>query len=192
VIRGSAPLLTATPSARLLIVGGHPDDPASRDERSRLRGVASALGVGAQVTFAGQIERARLRDYYCAADVFATTPWYEPFGITPVESMACATPVIGTNVGGIAYTVVDGETGFLVPPRSPDAIAERLAFCVSHPGVLDAMRPAARRRVHPRFTWSTIAGQIAEAYERTLELRAFEELLRAAPHMRRTVLQDAS
>jgi D-inositol-3-phosphate glycosyltransferase len=195
LIRGSAPVLAATPSARLLIVGGHPDDPASRRERDRLTSIASALGVARQVTFAGQVERERLRDHYRAADVFATTPWYEPFGITPVESMACGTPVIGADVGGISYTVLDGETGFLVPPRSPDAITDRLRWCLARPDAIAVMRPAARQRVHPRFAWSTIATEIADVYERTLELRTLEELLSEAPRasdVRRAALQDAS
>ena len=57
-----------------------------------------------------------LSRYYSAANVFVTTPWYEPFGITPIEAMACRRPVVGSATGGIKYTVVDGKTGFLVPP----------------------------------------------------------------------------
>ena len=79
------------------------------------------------VTFVGRRDRTELVDYYNAADVFVSTPWYEPFGITPLEAMACGTPVIGSNVGGIKFSVADGETGYLVPPNDPAALAERIA-----------------------------------------------------------------
>ncbi|MFS2021932.1 glycosyltransferase, partial [Massilia sp. CT11-108] len=75
---------------------------------ARLRALADTLGIAGHVQFAGQQPRAALRVWYGAADVFATTPWYEPFGITPVEAMACARPVVGADVGGIKSTVVDG------------------------------------------------------------------------------------
>ena len=78
------------------------------------------------MTFTGRRPRESLKLYYSAADVFVTTPWYEPFGITPLEAMACGTPVIGSSVGGIKYSVADGETGYLVPPRDPYALADKL------------------------------------------------------------------
>ncbi|MFX6637343.1 glycosyltransferase, partial [Acinetobacter baumannii] len=81
----------------------------------------------------GRREREALSDYYCAANVFVTTPWYEPFGITPLEAMACGRPVIGADVGGIRHTVVDGETGYLVPPHDPPALAERLKWLHDDP-----------------------------------------------------------
>ncbi|NLD70490.1 MAG: glycosyltransferase family 1 protein, partial [Limnobacter sp.] len=116
------------PGARLLVVGG---DSADADETltpeiARLRRVAVDCGVGARVTFTGHRSRKELRLYYAAADVFVTTPWYEPFGITPLEAMACARPVVGSAVGGIKYSVDDGVTGLLVPPRDPAALAAAL------------------------------------------------------------------
>ena len=72
-----------------------------------------------------------------------TTPWYEPFGITPVEAMACGTPVIGAAVGGIKETVRDGETGFLIPPKDPDALADRLAKMLAQPSLRRSMRQKA-------------------------------------------------
>jgi D-inositol-3-phosphate glycosyltransferase len=80
-----------------------------------------------------------LKYYYAAADVFISTPWYEPFGITPLESMACGTPVIGSNVGGIKYTVVDGETGALVPPEDPAALALKIEELVNDADGLQQM-----------------------------------------------------
>lgn len=115
--------------ARLLVVGGNSDVPSveATPEIGRLQQIAREEGVLEQVMFLGRRGRDTLREVYGAADVFVTTPWYEPFGITPVEAMACALPVIGANVGGIKYSVQDGRTGFLVPPEDPVALADRLA-----------------------------------------------------------------
>jgi D-inositol-3-phosphate glycosyltransferase len=152
--------------ARLLVVGGESDtaDPVRTPEIARLRAVAEAEGIVSRVLFTGRRGRDRLRTYYSAADVFVTTPWYEPFGLTPLEAMACGTPVVGAAVGGIPFTVVDGETGFLVPPRDPDAVAERLAALLADPGLRAAMGARGRRRVLARFTWGHVATAVERAY----------------------------
>jgi D-inositol-3-phosphate glycosyltransferase len=160
--------------ARLLIAGGESDDPdpEATPEIGRLRRIAEAEGVAESVTFAGRVGRARLKYYYSAADVFVTTPWYEPFGITPLEAMACGTPVIGANVGGIKYTVRDGETGYLVPPRDPGALAERLAHLHDHPALLAAMRGRAARHATEHFTWERVVARIAGIYDDVLHAPA--------------------
>ena len=111
-----------------------------------------AEGVADRVTFVGSRSRDELKYYYSAADVFVTTPWYEPFGITPLEAMACGTPVVGSNVGGIKFTVRDGETGYLVPAKDPAALAERIAYLYQNPKLLGVLSRQARapgqRSVH--------------------------------------------
>lgn len=156
---------------RLLVVGGNAEqpDPVATPELGRLMALAQALGVEQAVTFTGRRRREQLRYYYSAANVFVTTPWYEPFGITPVEAMACGTPVIGTAVGGIKTTVIDGETGFLVPPNDPDALAERLAWMHRHPHLAQRLGWAGMRRAYQHFTWRKVASQLASVYERVLE-----------------------
>lgn len=152
---------------RLVVVGGESAEPDERatPEIARLRGVARECGVAHRVTFTGQRQRADLRAWYVAADAFVTTPWYEPFGITPLEAMACGTPVIGSAVGGIQYSVVDGVTGYLVPPRDPEALAERLAYLHDNPAHADALGRAGIRRVRSMFTWDRIADELAGVYE---------------------------
>jgi D-inositol-3-phosphate glycosyltransferase len=152
--------------ADLLVVGGDVDRPSAPDtpELCRLRALALRLGVADHVIFTGQKPSADLRYYYSAANVFVTTPWYEPFGITPVEAMACARPVIGSRVGGIKSTVVDGETGFLVPARDPDAVAARLARLHDDPALATAMGEHGLRRAYQHYTWRTIAQQTAAIY----------------------------
>jgi hypothetical protein len=110
-----------------------------------------------------------LRDYYCAADVFVTTPWYEPFGITPLEAMACGRPVIGAAVGGIKHTVVDEVTGYLVSPNDPAALAERLARFHRNPELARAFGRAGIRRVRSSFTWRKVAMDLARVYATVLE-----------------------
>src|SRR5690606_13183751 len=85
---------------QLLVVGGESDrpDPALTPEIARLQKMAAELGVEDQLVFAGRRARDELKYYYGAADIFVTTPWYEPFGITPLEAMACGTPVVGSAV----------------------------------------------------------------------------------------------
>ncbi|HEX7447839.1 MAG TPA: glycosyltransferase family 1 protein [Pirellulales bacterium] len=171
-VRGFARLLRQHGvAARLLIVGGESDDadPLQTPEIGRLRAIAREEGVADHVTFVGRKRREQLKYYYSAADVFVTTPWYEPFGITPLEAMACGTPVIGANVGGIKYSVLDGETGYLVPPHDPDALGERLAHLLSHPRLLARFSQQALERVNHWFTWRRVSAQLAQVYEEVLE-----------------------
>jgi len=176
VIRAVARLGEGRPW-RLLVVGGDSFEPDEvlTPEIARLRAVARESGVAGRVSFVGRRDRHQLRDYYQAADVFVTTPWYEPFGITPLESMACGTPVIGAAVGGIQHTVVDGLTGFLVPPHDPDVLAMRLEDLRGDPMLGRLMGRAGRTRVCREFTWDSVAARLAALYERV----AYERRQRA-------------
>lgn len=158
---------------RLLIVGGDADpvSGSSLDEIRRLRQVASVCNVENFIDFVGPIQHCDLKYYYSAADVFVSTPWYEPFGITPLESMACGTPVIGADVGGIKYTVIDGETGFLVPAKQPDALAEKIMLLINDDAMMRRMSQAAVNRVSAFFTWEKVADKVRTAYEELIKLR---------------------
>jgi glycosyltransferase involved in cell wall biosynthesis len=155
--------------AQLLVVGGDMHAGGRGDhEMTRMRALAEQLGIPGHVHFVGQKARAELRTWYSAADVFVTTPWYEPFGITPVEAMACARPVVGSEVGGIKSTVVDGSTGFLVPSRDPQAVAERLATLQRNPLLARAMGEAGLRRACRHYTWRSVVQQVAAVYAAVL------------------------
>jgi glycosyltransferase involved in cell wall biosynthesis len=151
---------------RLLVVGGNSTDPddGSTPEIVRLKRFAQHCGVASAVTFVGQRQRDALRNHYLAADVFVSTPWYEPFGITPLEAMACGTPVVGSDVGGIRYSVADGVTGYLVPPREPIALAQRLEQLRANPALAAAMGRAGAHRVRSRFTWDRVATDLLDVY----------------------------
>lgn len=168
-------------NARLYIVGGNSDTPSpeATPEIGRLAGVAREEGVGETVGFVGRRGRSALRLYYSAADVFVTTPWYEPFGITPLEAMACGVPVIGSAVGGIQYSVIDSITGYLVPPNDPETLADRLARLHDSPGLRDRLGRAALARAGD-FTWERVCGDIVRSYERAASARPQGLSLQAA------------
>lgn len=156
--------------ARLMVVGGESDspNPVLTPEIGRLQAVAKENNVAKFVSFLGRKNRDQLKYFYSAADVFVTTPWYEPFGITPLEAMACGTPVIGSNVGGIKYSVINGKTGYLVPPRDPAKLAERLQEIFQSQKLFQYFKENAVKRVNSAFTWMKIANAVANLYEEVL------------------------
>jgi len=166
--------------ARLLVVGGNAElpSPEATPEIGRLQAIAREQGVADQVTFTGRCAREALPALYGAADVFVSTPWYEPFGITPVEAMACGLPVVGSAVGGIKYSVVDRRTGFLVPPNDPSALAHRLFILSQQADLAATMGREGQRRARQLFTWTRVAGQVAQLYESMLPVED-DEALRA-------------
>jgi len=155
---------------RLIIVGGEEEvcGLGYNPEIARLKQLAKDLGVQHAVTFAGRKGREELKYFYAAADVFITTPWYEPFGITPLESMACGTPVIGADVGGIKYSVLDGKTGLLVPPKDPRALAEKINELRLRRPVLEEMGRNGIKRVQALFTWQRVAQLMSRLYEKAI------------------------
>ena len=156
-------LLPDALGARLVVVGGEPG-PGPSPEAVRLSALAYKLGVSEGVTFVGSRPQGELRRFYGAADVAVSVPHYEPFGMTPLEAMACATPVVGSRVGGIKWSVANGETGYLVPPRDPGALSESLARLLADAPLRERMGRAARRRIEERFTWERVAAGAETAF----------------------------
>jgi glycosyltransferase involved in cell wall biosynthesis len=157
-------------AARLVVVGGNSDVPCPvlTPEIGRLKEIAATEGVADRVLFTGRRSREFLKLYYNAADIFVTTPWYEPFGITPLEAMACGTPVVGSAVGGIKYSVAEGFTGHLVPPNDPAALAACLAKLYHDADHRKDLGRNAIDRVHEQFTWARVTASIAALYQDVL------------------------
>jgi D-inositol-3-phosphate glycosyltransferase len=156
-----------------VIAGGPARAALARDpEAQRLRALAKQLGVADRVRLAGQVPRKRMPDLLRSADVVACVPWYEPFGIVPLEAMACGVPVVATAVGGLTDTVVDGVTGVLVPPRRAAALTSALKALLADPIKRTFMGSAGRDRVESRYPWSMIAAQSARVYESCLDRAA--------------------
>ena len=154
-------LLPRRLDARLVIVGG---EPGGSPEAARLATLAEERGISERVCFAGSRPQEDLRHYYGAADVAVSVPHYEPFGMTPLEAMACAKPVVGSRVGGIKASVADGETGYLVQPRDPEALAERVLRLLSDPALQLRLGRAARHRIEEHYTWEHVATLATDAF----------------------------
>ncbi len=147
------------PGTELLVAGGGPADQLGEDaEARRFADLAARLGIADRVELLGAVDRDQVPALLRSADVVACCPWYEPFGLVAVEAMACGVPVVASAVGGLAETVVDGETGLLVPPRRPDAIAAALAGLLDDPGRRRRMGRSAVRRAR-RYAWSRVGAE---------------------------------
>jgi D-inositol-3-phosphate glycosyltransferase len=166
-------------AARLLIVGGEADEPRDGHE-AEIRRAVDALGLRDAVAFVGAQPQERLRDYYVAADVTVLPSYYESFGMVALEAMACGSPVIGSRVGGLATTVRDGVTGFLVRDGDDEALADRIETLVDDADLRfrlgrEGVQWAARHR------WPCVAEAICREYAR-LESRAESHLAAARCH----------
>ncbi|MDD7965546.1 glycosyltransferase [Actinomycetospora lemnae] len=149
-----------------LVVAGGPraegldDDP----EVARLRRLAREVGVADRVHFLGAVGQDALPALYRSADAVACVPAYEPFGLVPLEAMACARPVVAAAVGGLADTVVDGVTGHHVPAGDPAAVAAALARLRDAPRRARALGRAGRRRAEAEYGWDRVAAAHERVY----------------------------
>jgi glycosyltransferase involved in cell wall biosynthesis len=151
--------LPALPGTELLVAGGPPDpDELERDaEVRRLRREARRAGVAARVQFLGGLAREQIPALLRSADVVVSAPWYEPFGIVPLEAMACGVPVVGTAVGGLLDTVQSERTGLLVEPRNPAALAAAIGRLLGNRSLRERMGQEGAALVRERFTWEQVA-----------------------------------
>ncbi len=159
------------PDTELVVAGGPDADQLdSHAEAGRLREIAAQSGVADRVSFRGRVGREELPALLRSADLVVCVPWYEPFGIVPLEAMACGVPVVAAAVGGIVDSVVDGRTGVHVPPRRPDLIADALTALLPDPARRRALGEAAARRVLTRYSWDRVAALTLAAYDHLLPL----------------------
>ncbi|WP_129843233.1 glycosyltransferase [Streptomyces sp. RFCAC02] len=157
--------LARLPDTELVIAGGPPPAALDRDpEVRRLRAVARAHGVGDRVRFTGGVSRDEVPVLLRGADLVLCPADYEPFGIVPLEAMACGVPVVASAVGGQRDTVADPATGRLVPPGEPMALAEAAGALLADPRERAARGAAGRRRVLTRFRWAAVAAATEEVY----------------------------
>jgi glycosyltransferase involved in cell wall biosynthesis len=170
IIRAMGMMKGCIDDVRLVIVGGESDqpDPSITPEIGRLQKLAIENNVTDLIIFAGRKSRELLKYYYSSADVFVTTPWYEPFGITPLEAMACGIPVIGSNVGGIKFSVKHRITGILVPPKNPQELSHQLTLILSDDQLRVKMAKNALKRVNEYFTWKKVAYDLLPVYKKVV------------------------
>jgi glycosyltransferase involved in cell wall biosynthesis len=130
------------------------------------RALAERLGVGDRLVLRGRVGRDEMPALMRSADAVVCVPWYEPFGIVPLEAMACGVPVVASAVGGLADSVVHGSTGLLVPPRDPVALAGAAGHLLARPELRTMFGLAGRRRARRWYDWARVAAQTEAVYLR--------------------------
>ncbi len=142
-VRMAATLSVRMPHVRFVVAGSGP-------EESRLREIAYAAGLGEHLAFLGHVPNAA--SVIAACEVVVIPSLSEGFSLVAAEAMALAKPVVATRVGGVTDVVTDRETGLLVPPADPEALAAAVARVLADPGLARAMGTAGARRAEERFT----------------------------------------
>ena len=146
---------------RLVIIGGDgPDTP----EYQNLQKMTRKLGLQNTVTFVGRIEQSHLPPYYSAADVLVMPSYYESFGLVGLESLACGTPVVATEVGAMQSILRNGETGRTVADADPRSLAQAIETFITRPGSGKLSTDRIRASVL-KFGWANVAGAVIDEYE---------------------------
>jgi D-inositol-3-phosphate glycosyltransferase len=150
----------------LMVIGGEPDaDPDEISaEMKRLKALTSELELECEVTFLGRRDQDVLRYYYSAAEILVMPSHYESFGLVALEAMACGTPVVVSETGGLAFLVKDGETGLHVPTAAPQALADKLQYLLENDSELRRLGEQAAKYAR-KFKWGRVADRMIEVYE---------------------------
>lgn len=161
---GAAARVAATRPVRLLLAGGFDPAAADNEEFERIQRLVGALGLGACTTFLGRLTSEALAPVYRAADVVVVPSHYESFGLVAIEAMACGTPVVASDTGGLRYAVVHRETGLLAPVRDEAAFASAIGLILGDPGLRARMGRDAARLVASMYTWDAVAAKLEGVY----------------------------
>ena len=151
------------------IIGGDPNPDSGIEQREfeRLKSLRVELGIEDLVTFLGAKDQDTLVNYYSAAEMVVMPSHYESFGMVALEAMACGTPVIASDVGGLSFNIEDGFNGFLVPGRDAPALAHKISLLLKYPALREQLSEQARSWVRG-YSWAHIADEVLEVFERTL------------------------
>jgi starch synthase len=155
------------PEVQLVLCAGAPDTPELGAEVAGLVEELRKTRSGV-IWLSGMLSKREVIQLLSHSTLFACPSVYEPLGIVNLEAMACGTAVVASKVGGIPEVVADGETGLLVPPDDPDALAESINALTRDRDRAKAMGTAGRERAQSQFDWGKIARQTAELYESTV------------------------
>jgi D-inositol-3-phosphate glycosyltransferase len=165
--KAMALVVEANPELRgklcVCLIGGDIDEEEPDEELARLQALKNELGIGDLVTFLGRRSQEALPYYYASADVVVMPSLYESFGMVALEAMACGTPVVASDVGGLSYIVRNGETGFLVPESDPRALANCLGQLLRDPDLRARLGQRGIEVAH-EYAWSRITDQIELLY----------------------------
>jgi D-inositol-3-phosphate glycosyltransferase len=153
----------------LAIIGGEPDDSTEQAdiEMSRIIALTEQYGLTDLVTFLGKRSQDSLPYYYSAAEAVVVPSQYESFGMVALEAMACGTPVVASQIGGLAYLVQDGVTGYTIPVDEPVELANRLTILLQDQNLRDRMGKQAVQVAH-NYAWDKIASKMLTVYDELL------------------------
>jgi D-inositol-3-phosphate glycosyltransferase len=160
----------------LAVIGGDPhslpDDQTA--EMKRLKELCNLNGLDDQVAFLGKRDQDLLPYYYSAAEAVVVPSHYESFGMVALEAMACGTPVVASQVGGLAYLVQDGVTGYTVPSNDVPALATRLSDLIRDKALRDRLGDQAAQSAK-QFSWEIIARQIRDLYQELIAKQSLQD-----------------
>jgi len=161
LIAAMATVLKRVSDARLLLaVGSTEPTDDERRQIDKLKEIAAGLGIRDRVVFRDYISDEQLADYYRAADVFALSSRYEPFGMTAVEAMACGTPTVITTEGGLWEQVTWGLEALYENPFEPEAFGHAIATILKRPRVAQQLAKFGTQKARSRFTWTGVGQQL--------------------------------
>ena len=150
------PYLQNIQGLRLVVIGGGEH---SQREIEKLQELAGNLNIQDSVAFPGLVKHDQLPYFYSAADACVVPSYYESFGLVALESLACGTPVVATDVGNLKYIIRQGETGYVVTDNVPHRLADKIALLLSKPST-DTESALSIRASVSRFSWPNIAEAI--------------------------------
>lgn len=167
ILLQSMPAIIAKyPQVKLLLVGGEKSQNQVGSEVYELKKLAKELKIAASIIFVGQVDQEDLSVYYSAADVCAVPSFYETFGIVPLESMACTTPVVASQTGGLVFTVKDDISGYLTKPKDPIDLSKKI-MQVFEKGK-NYFAPKCLSEVKENFLWENIAQEYIRSYKQAI------------------------
>jgi mannosylfructose-phosphate synthase len=158
----------------LLAVGSTQPSADEMAQIEQLKRLAEELGIQQRVLFHDYIPDELLADYYRAADVFALSSRYEPFGMTAVEAMACGTPTVVTTEGGLWEQVTWGLETLYANPFDPESFGHAIAAVLTHDRVSSQLAKFGSQKARARFTWTGVAQQLLRVLQR-IELPVTED-----------------
>ncbi len=166
LVRALPTVLERVPDARLMLAIGS-SDPTSGEVRQveELKGLVLRLGLRDRVLFRDYVPDEALADTYRAADVFALSSRYEPFGMTAVEAMACGTPTVITTEGGLWEMVSWGSEAIYADPLDPPVFGHAIVTVLRYPRIARALSRNGSDRARATFAWNGIAQEVASVIQ---------------------------
>ena len=158
-------------TVKFIVIGGKigkRGDKSDIKEKERLEEIAENLGVKENIAFKGKRDQEKLKQYYSAADIFITAPYYEPFGMTALETMRCGTPIIASDVGGLPYLIKNRKNGLLFPPGKHSSLSNRIIKLQKDEELQEKLSESGEAMIKERYGWKVVASEMAKLYQQLI------------------------